>query len=203
MERKRNESEFGQMARRLGYYAYKWRDRGYVSCPKCHQEVRFCPHCHTNMLLNKAETKPDYLLAVEYAYVEGKAGTDRWAFADSITPNQRRVMVEHEGWLFLEMGTGRAPTGRAAYLIPWPKWMETEEKLDEYGIKSIVWEKTARSKNPTSDSLFKEYRLVWDDGLWNIPDRHVWFDYHKKRDDYDKYSWNGFPIVIASGSSED
>lgn len=168
------------MMRREGILTYKWRDAGYMRCPKCGRLLLRCPMCHQDMLMPKAEQKPDFLVAMEYVYVEAKGGGLRWDFEKSITPTQRIVMREHEGWLFLEMGEGRAPKGRAAYLVPWQKWTIIEEQLLSQDVHSVIWERSLRSKNPSADELMGEYRVVWDDGDWKIPEEHPFRQAHRR-----------------------
>jgi hypothetical protein len=180
MQRKQNENELGTMFRRYGFHARKSRDRGYVSCPNCHQLVRTCPHCHRGMLLNKAETLPDFIVSWKYVYVEGKGATDRWEYATSISPTQYKVMADDgvEGWLFLEIGTGRAPNGREAYLVPWTDWMTIETKLREQGILSIVYERSQKGKSPSAHELMEVFQLVWLKGGWTIPKEHFFWQIH-------------------------
>lgn len=180
MQRKQNESELGAMFRRYHFHTRKSRDRGYVSCPNCHRPVKVCPYCQKDMLLNKAETLPDFIVSWRFVYVEGKGAEDRWDFTTSITPTQRRVMAEDgvDGWLFLEIGTGRAPNGREAYLVPWDFWCKTEELLEEHAVKSIIFEGGSRSKNPTAKQCFPTYDLKWKGGGWIIPAGHpFWITY--------------------------
>lgn len=165
---KKSETEFGSMFRKIGAYVHKWRDRGFVNCPNCHTILTTCPKCKKSMLLPKAQTKPDFLVAFDYAYAEVKDGKDRWAFTESIRPIQRETMLEHDtAFLFLIMGTGRAPTGRSAYLIPWDKWLDIEEDLLDRNIKSIVYQQ--KGKVPSSEELFLEWKLEWTDGGWKLP----------------------------------
>lgn len=176
--RKRNEEQFGKMARRYAFYAHKWRDRTYIRCPNCHKTIMFCPYCKGSLLLQKAQTKPDFLMAMAYVYVEAKGATDRWPFSESIRDNQRIVAEEHETWLFLEIGTGRAPNGKEAYFVPWSIWAEIEAKLIEDKIHSLVFESTKRSKNPTAREILGDYALEWNSGGWAIPSQHYFWKIH-------------------------
>jgi hypothetical protein len=130
------------------------------------------------MLLNKAETLPDFFIAFDYIYVEGKGATDSWNWKSSITPTQEKVCLEHESWLFLEMGTGRAPNGRSAWLLPWTTWKVIEKNLEDLGFASIIYEGTERSRNPVAGSVLLGYELEWLDGSWSIPEHHQFFNAH-------------------------
>lgn len=184
--RKRNESEFGSLMRSYGLYAHKWRDRGYARCPRCHRVLSTCPYCRQDMLMPKAETKPDFLVAMTYVYVEAKEGGDRWPFTVSITPNQRKVMLEHESYLFLEMGTGSAPNGRQAFLVPWEVWTHLEDNLLNNDIKSLVFEKTTK-KSMTAKEAFTPYELLWKPNVgWTIPEWHCFrkkYELEERSDD--------------------
>jgi len=170
--RKRNEKVFKDMANYYKFYAHKWRDRGYVSCPQCHRSLTFCPYCKGDLLLEKAETKPDYLLAMDYVYIEAKGAENSWAFTSSIRDNQRKVAKEHETWLFLEIGPGRVPKGKQAFLVPWNEWEFIEKELLEMNYKSLIFEKTERSRMPTARQMLGRWELVWESGNWTIPNNH-------------------------------
>jgi uncharacterized protein YbaR (Trm112 family) len=176
-QRKRNEEVFGTMARRYEFYAHKWRDRGYISCPTCRRSILVCPFCNGSLLLQKAETKPDFLLATSYVYVEAKGADDSWAFTTSIRPNQRIVAEEHETWLFLEIGTGRAPSGKMAFFVPWERWIEIEKELIENKHKSLIYAKTKQSRSPVANDVLGEWALVWHKG-WTIPSVHEFWKRH-------------------------
>lgn len=180
MERKKSEGEFGVMMRQLyHYFTYKWRDRGFVECPHCGRMVRNCPYCHRELLLNKAQTYPDFLVAYGWGFYEVKFGKERFGKAD-ITPNQYKVMEKcREGWLFLEMGEGRAPAGRSAFLLPWNVWLGIEVELEKLGVSSIVYErKSARGKSPVANELLAGFAMQWDRG-WKIPKEHVFWETHQ------------------------
>jgi hypothetical protein len=137
------------------------------------------------MLLNKAETLPDFLVAFDYIYVEGKGGTDSWNFKTSITPTQDRVCLEHESWLFLELGPGRAPAGRKAWLMPWITWKHMQQKYEKDGFSSIIFGRTVKSRNPVAQEDLKEWELVWADGGWKIPERHsFWYEHPNYHEEY-------------------
>lgn len=181
MKRKRNETQLGRTFRSLGY-VHKFRDRGYINCPQCEKQVSICPHCGGSLLLEKADTKPDYLVALDYVYIEGKGAEDRWDFTSSIRDIQRAVMQEHESYLFLEIGKkgGRAPNGRQAYLVPWEEWLRIETGLVERKIASLIYEASKTSRNPTVRSLLSIWELTWQEGRWCVPEDHVFFERHQR-----------------------
>lgn len=175
--RKRNEEQLGKMGRSYNFYLHKWRDRGYMSCPNCHRPLTKCPICHQDMLLPKAQTKPDYLMAMSYVYVEAKGAGDSWAFTTSIRENQRVVAEEHETWLFLEIGKGRAPKGKNAFLVPWEKWEAIEKELLENNQKSLIFEASNRSRMPVASEVLGEWQLEWQK-QWTIPSQHEFWKRH-------------------------
>ena len=172
MQRKKNEKDLGAMMRRYGFHTRKSRDRGYMTCPHCHLPLKICPKCHKDILLKKAETLPDFIVSFDYVYIEGKAGTDKWAWKSSITETQDKVCLEHESWLFLELGTGRAPKGRSAWLVPWEKWKQIQQNLEELNFASILFEATPRSRNPVAANVLMGYEMQWMNGNWNVPPTH-------------------------------
>jgi len=180
MKRKRNEVVFGNMMRSYGYYTHKWRDRGYVSCPTCHMGITKCPYCKNDLLLEKAQTKPDFLVAMEYVYVEAKGAENSWPFTSSIRDTQREVAKEAETYLFLEIGPGRVPKGKHAFLVPWEYWEAIEKELVESKCKSLIFEKTTRSRMPTAREILGDWELVWDKGSWTIPEDHIFWTRHRR-----------------------
>ena len=205
MQRKKNEQELGAMMRRYGFHARKSRDRGYISCPNCHMPLKICPKCHKDFLLNKAETLPDYIISFDYVFIEGKGSTDSWSWKSSITPTQDIVCLQHESWLFLEMGTGRAPNGRSAWLVPWLKWKEIQHNLEELNFASIIYEATPRSRNPVASSVLMGYECEWYRGCWKVPDNHVFWATRQeimKRAMYNMMNEekNDRPVTISSNN---
>lgn len=174
--KKRSEEELGTMLRNSGHWVYKGRDRSYLYCPECHERIEFCPHCEEEILFDKAKTMPDFLAARDWFYIECKQGGNNWSILD-VTPTQYKVMNNHaatggEGYLFLGIGDGRAPKGRAAYLIEWKTFIYAQKDLLQANFKSIRFSSTERSKVPTADEVFGEWKLEWENGSWSIPTSH-------------------------------
>jgi len=183
--RKRNEGELGSAMRSLGYWVYKGRDRGFVTCPICHHPLMQCPYCKGSLLLNKAMTMPDFVVARNWFYVEAKQGGDSWDIKD-FTPTQITVMDENtrkggEGYLFLELGLGRAPDGRSAWLVPWKPWTMIMDKMLSEGTHSLRFEQTARSRMPLAKDVLRGFELEWESGGWTIPKSHVFWQAGKTR----------------------
>lgn len=167
-QKKRNEMVLGSMMRSLGYYVHKWGDVRYGHCPKC----------NTFFPLPKAEKKPDFLIALQYRFIEAKGAGNSWHFDGDFRPNQREFMDANEdlSWIFVEIGEGKAPKGKKAFLLPWKNWKIIEDKLLKENMKSIIFESTEKSRVFTVDSVFDiSYCLVWENGLWNIPQEHIWW----------------------------
>lgn len=176
MKRKESEETLGELMRER-YFVHKWRDRGFVSCPNCHTRITTCPHCRHSMLLPKAQTYPDFLVARQYDYVECKQGEESWNITD-ITPNQERVLDEneHNSWIFLLIGTGRNYKGKEVYLIPWLHFKEIRSNLLELGIKSVRYQSTEKSRIPEARGVFMGYELQYQRGTgWVIPLHHNWW----------------------------
>jgi hypothetical protein len=177
MKRKQSEVALGDLMRGQGYFAHKWRDRGFVSCPQCHKPVMVCPHCHGSLLLPKAQTYPDFLVAKQYAYIECKQGEESWSITD-ISENQERVMDSYErgSWIFLFIGTGTNYKGREAYLIPWIDFKEIRSNLLELRIKSVRYQESDKSRVPLASNVFMGYELQYQRGTgWTIPIFHPWW----------------------------
>lgn len=166
-QKKRNEMVLGKMMRNRGYFVHKWGDVRYG----------FCPKCRTMFPLPKAEKKPDFLIALDYRFVEAKGAGDSWHFDGDFRPNQREFMDKNEkySWIFVEIGEGNAPEGKKAFLVPWKDWKEIEQKLLDRDMKSVVFQSTARSRVLSVDDVFHiGYVLKWEKGTWTIPQDHIW-----------------------------
>jgi hypothetical protein len=176
MNKKDSEAALGTMMRGNGYFVHKWRDRGFVSCPTCHTAITICPNCKGSMLLPKAQTLPDFLVAKDYTYVECKQGVESWSITD-FSPTQIEVLDSiPKSWVFLLMGTGRAPLGKQAFLIPWDRFKEDRDRMIGSGMKSVRFENTERSKVLTAYALWLDCMLVWEKGAgWKIPIYHSWW----------------------------
>lgn len=179
MSQSQAETSLRQVMKGEGFFVHKWRDRGFVSCPVCHKQIKICPHCKQLMLLPKAQTLPDYLVARSYAYIECKFGRERWSLLD-VSETQETVLdgYPEDSWIFLELSVGRAPLGRKAYLIPWLVFKDVREKLITEGQKSVIFSKSSRSRIREADDVFGRYALVWAKSMgWQIPLYHVWRGY--------------------------
>ena len=176
MARKTAEPKFRDLMKRLGNWWHKYGD------------VRYCMHCH--QALPKSENAPDFFTSVIGAWVEVKNNdkSGRWAwteiYKDGARANQRNMLLDNAGWLFIELGTGKAPNGRGAFLIPFIEWCtRVEPILLERDQKSIRLETiynqdgTERNNMIGADNLLEEWRLNWVTNVgWEIPPDHVWFE---------------------------
>jgi len=174
-EKKRNERVFGTMMRTFGYYVHKFGDVRYAHCPKC----------NSSFPLPKAEKKPDFLVAMTYRFVEAKGAGDSWHFADDFRPNQREFMDLNidRSWIFVEIGSGNAPKGKQAFLMPWSEWKEYEYYLLQSGSKSLILESTERSRSPELKSIIPpKYFVEWKGRKWSIPNKHPWWLMEKIND---------------------
>jgi hypothetical protein len=135
------------------------------------------------MLLEKAQSFADYLVAFSWADVEAKQGGESWAIND-FSPTQLKVMHEtHEGWLFLELGMGSAPSGRGAWLVYWPEWERIQEELEGKGVGSLRFEASPKSRMPLAKDELKGWELEWKDGGWAIPDNHYFWTHRQGEED--------------------
>lgn len=167
MKKKVVESRWRKVVKDLGWYWHKYGD------------VRYCMHCHKP--LPKSENAPDFAVAPVFTYVECKQSdsTGRWNWKeiaeDGTRANQRKWLLDNHGWLFIELGTGNAPNGRQAYLVPIIIWVyEVEPKLIELKMSSI--RKETRGKRPGADDLLSDYTMEWESGEgWRIPPNHQWW----------------------------
>jgi hypothetical protein len=175
MKRKTAERELKKSMNNIGVFTYKFRDRGYISCPTCHRSIVSCPYCRQDMLLEKAAMYPDYLATIDPIFIEVKFGRERYAW-DDISPIQRQTLTDNENsWVFLAIGEGRAPDGRAAFLIPWNSYLRAEATSLVDSHKSVVLEKLPRGRVPGARDFWSTYELEWHEGIWVIPINHVWW----------------------------
>jgi hypothetical protein len=181
MSQKEAEKKFKAMCNYHGLDSYKNGD------------VRLCVACGAPQ--PKSERKPDYTISPFGTSVECKNANSRgiweWSEIDEGGARflQRQYLQENGGWLFIELGLGRAPEGKAAWLIPWTRWVnEIEPQLHKTGQKSIRME-TLRNNDGTprrgyygGDVLFEGYEVEWKTYVgWTIPKGHVfWRSYHSK-----------------------
>lgn len=167
MARKQSEAKWRKIMKDKGWFWHKYGD------------VRYCMHCHKP--LPKTENAPDFVVAPLVTYVECKNSnaTGRWDWTeiaeDGARANQRNWLLEHDGWLFIELGTGKAPKGRQAYLVPIIIWINyIEPQLRELKMSSI--RKETRGKRPGADDLLLTFMLEWVPNQgWIIPDYHEWW----------------------------
>ena len=173
--RKSSEKKFRNMMKYYGYYWYKYGD------------VNYCPHCHKP--LPKSEMKPDFVVSPNVTWVEcknnNKSGLWNWTEIDEGGDRsfQREFLIENNGWLFIELGTGNAPTNKGAWLVPIDYWIYVvEPKLKKSGQKSLryktVYNKDGSKRNghTGADILLKEYALEWTAHVgWTIPNNHQWW----------------------------
>jgi len=183
MKKKRSEESLHKMMKQYKYKPMKGRDRGYVSCPQCHNTIQTCPKCKKSMLLPKASTRLDYLVAMDWVEIECKQGEETWSLHD-FTENQENLLplpveeTQHPRWIFVELGTGRAPNGKEAYLIPADAFLVIRKNLEEHQMKSVRFRRTERSKLPEARHTFGKFGLEWVTNRgWNIPEGHEFWNY--------------------------
>ena len=142
-------------------YGYKFRDRAR------------CMHC--GMLQPKSQTEPDYLAAIVWSFVEVKGAHDRWNWitGEPISDVQRDRLEKNNGWLFLELGEGRRPKGKQAFLVPYSAWVPWQSYYESIGAKSITLEGT--KKLPSARQDLKQWSLVWKDSRWTVPPDHLFW----------------------------
>jgi hypothetical protein len=158
----------------------KGRDRGYVHCPHCHEAIKECPHCKKDALMEKAKGRLDYRIIFEWIEVECKQGTETWSLDDFTKPQERLFQEVIQGftmrWLFLEIGDGRAPKGKEAYLIPAQPFLKIRTDEAVANRKSVRFRKTERSRLMEARELFAKWQLEWATGTgWTIPDDHIFW----------------------------
>lgn len=159
----------GMLRAMLKFYNWGWHKYG---------DVRYCVHCHKP--LPKSENMPDFSAWMVYTWIEAKNnaadGSWRWTeiAPDGERANQRRWLHDNNGWLFIELGKGKAPKGKGAYLIPFDEWENViEPVLIAEDIKSLRFEATTR--RPGANVFLSLYKLEWSDGRYQIPKGHLWW----------------------------
>jgi hypothetical protein len=134
----------------------------------------------------KAQTRPDFLVAQHPAYVECKQAEERWPI-DDFSANEENALgeaVEHDcsSWLFLEMGTGRAPIGKSAWLVPWFVFQGIRSRMRVAKLLSLRFEQKDKSRMPLASNILKGWELIWKHGGWTIPENHVWWTHFNLED---------------------
>lgn len=162
---KESEAEFRKMCRKLNIWCHKWGD------------VRVCPRCGTKLFTSREdvpnESIIDYLMFIgdTPAWVEckGLPGHTLLPFSE-IKEKQRNFLnswMDRGVWtfLYLSLGTGNAPKGRKAWLIPWARYIEEEGKV--IGRVSLPWQTSGNQ--PGLAQIFWQWELLWQNGGWTIP----------------------------------
>lgn len=172
MEKKLSEHEFKDFCKKQGIYSHKFAD--ILKCPRCFETIW------------QSSNVPDFEITylglktlVEVKQGSGEYGA--WNFANDksgITENQRNALdnwLNEQAvmpWLFLVLGSGRAPLGRGAFLIPWTDWQVIEKELLTSGQKSIRFE---GGRKITAKEKLARYQLIWEKSTdehpagWELP----------------------------------
>jgi hypothetical protein len=167
MHRKQSEEEFRTTMKRYGIWRHKYRD------------VMTCKFCQRRQW--KDAELPDFMIVWQgRAYlVECKQSNAYWNFTDAdgegLREIQRRELDRWEAdhnpcFLFISLGSGRAPLERSAWLIPWSEWKAIEAILTRRGQHSLS--RQSKRKVGALD-LLKPWELAWNRGFWTIPPDHV------------------------------
>jgi hypothetical protein len=144
-----------------------------------YRDVMTCQFCHRRLW--KDDEMPDFMIVWQgCAYlVECKQSTTYWNFTDAdgegIRHIQRREMdrweaVHNPCFLFLTLGSGRAPGSRSAWIIPWSEWKTIETTLTRRGQHSLA---RVSQRNVGALDLLKPWELSWSRGKWVVPPDHV------------------------------
>lgn len=176
---KEAETRWGDIVNLYGWFRLKFGDVRYT----------VCPHCNFRYTLPKGKKRPDFIVAPVFTYVEAKnndaRGTWKWTEIGEGGDRklQREWMQEHGGWLFIELGTGRAPKGKGAWLIPWQRWENDIEPVLIANEQMSLRHRTYYNNDGTrrggifgADHLLAGYELVWETNVgWTIPKGHIWW----------------------------
>jgi len=105
----------------------------------------------------------------------------RWLFNYQDDADWRPLGYPHEvAYLALGMRHGQAgakKTPRQLWLVPWPNWLQIEDKLRAYqeslpltAIKGL--RKEIQEDDLTAYGLLKRWSLEWENGCWHLPAYH-------------------------------
>ena len=140
MQRKESESRLAKMMHHYNAWLHKWPD------------VMVCRNCHYKIY--ESFRHVDYLAIVgnHPINIEAKEGKDGFPWANEeigIRPIQRQIMDDWEkwgveSWLFILLGNGSLPMGKAAYLVDWGSWKILEEEMRLEGIGTLPWKSNQR-----------------------------------------------------------
>lgn len=158
--KKRSELSFKALANKAGLFSHKYGD------------VRYCAVCSSP--LPKSENAPDYVVARNVLWVECKGGEGPWNWQEisetGARVNQRQFLLSHPSALFIELGAGRAPNGKGAWMMPFYIWVDQiEPYLITNNIKSLAFERRPRVPSILEMPRFEPWRLEWDKGAWLWP----------------------------------
>lgn len=178
--KKQDEKEFASMCAHHKWWAHKWAD---IPSERAGD--------------NPTGTIVDYLIWIgsKPAWVECKQEHGGRLNFRQFSSSQVRFMKSFmkrdvQCWLFLLMGSGRAPMGRAAYLIPWREFADVAKLFKEAGKKSMPWKKNRQSGNWNAEYFFFKHRLDWQGG-WRLPIDHIftsWFPDCFSQPEFEKWS---------------
>jgi hypothetical protein len=127
----------------------------------------------------------DYLIFTgsQPHWVEVKSSDDNRLNFKEITHKQNNFMESwvKRGvlcWLFLTLGSGRAPEGRSAWLIAWDYWQEMMKFSIDHGMKSTPWRVAMKGDVQSLETVAHDYQLEWLFGEgWTIPTKHYIYPY--------------------------
>ena len=123
---------------------------------------------------------PDYFLALCGTQIEVKNSERDGTLTDGPTDLQRKLLDEHDGYIFLEMydaGYPQRPNGCDAYLVPWEVYRDWWDDVRVARKISLRRHATARSEGVVN--YLAKYLLPWGEGAWFIPydhPSHFWWD---------------------------
>lgn len=168
MKKKVSENEFKDMVKCHGFDWHKYPD------------AHYCPFC--GMLEWKSDKMPDFEIVSHgrktLVEVKQSSKDGYWNFSNEeagIRDIQRNELDRYEKkhgiptWLFVVLGTGRAPKGRSAWLIPWKDYKQIEKELLAKGQRSIARD---TKRNIGGLEAYEGYMVWWKKGGWTIPDLH-------------------------------
>lgn len=152
---------------KIGWRKYKDQQR----CIKC------------NFPQPKSERMPDFSMAAVIEYIEVKQSIKDGSFNfkdGGLTEIQQDFMEQYGGYIFLEIGRGRSPDKRKAYMIPYANWKSITDDLIKQGYSSFRLEQN-KIGCPGTEQLFAKWGCSWRKGSWDIPQGHkFWLDMMNK-----------------------
>jgi len=150
--------------------------RDAMICPKCNGKV--LPAADRPDVVAMSSTLPDVVVEIKATDEEDSSFPFR-----SITTGQRKwltVWVLSGNTAYLALGTRRgrvgSKNGRRLWLVPWPEWIEVENRVRQHQISLPIYQHKCRTNAMKEEGIYADaildgWELEWAGGAikWRLP----------------------------------